>query len=160
MKKQPAGEKKTMFRGVIRKDFPQIIVVFLAFALMVLVSYLFVRNIVEKQIFNNAREMLQTAEMKIRSDFREAEVVLINTGLFVDRGLKSGWSAGELQNYLTWQNLALSPEDTGVPGFFNIFCYIDGKFISARRNWDPPADYDPWTRTWFVAAERAGGKIG
>jgi signal transduction histidine kinase/CheY-like chemotaxis protein/HPt (histidine-containing phosphotransfer) domain-containing protein len=160
MKKQLTQKKKTIFGSVIRTDFPQLIVVFLSFALMVLVSYLFVSRIVQKQIFNNAREMLQTAETKIRSDFREAEVALINISLFVEDGLQSGWSTNDLKNYLTWQNAAFIPKETGIPGFFNFFCYINRKFISARRNWDPPADYDPGIRSWYIAAEKANGGIG
>ena len=145
---------------VIREDFLQLVFVFLSFALMVLVSYLFVSDMVEKQIFSNAREMLQTAETAIRSDFREAEVSLINTSLFVENGLESGWTEAELHDYLLWETEALIPDETGVPGFFNIFCYLNGKFISARRNWDPPSDYDPAIRPWFVAAKEAGEKVG
>jgi signal transduction histidine kinase/CheY-like chemotaxis protein len=145
---------------VIREDFLQLVFVFLSFALMVLVSYLFVSDIVEKQIFVNAKEMLQTAETAIRSDFREAEVSLINTSLFVENGLESGWSEEELHSYLLWETEALIPDETGVPGFFNIFCYLNGKFISARRNWNPPPDYNPAIRPWFVAAKEAGDKVG
>ena len=160
MKKQITAEKKIVVSDIIRRDFLQLLFVFLAFFLMVLVSYFFVDNIVRKQIFNHAQEMLQTAETSIRSDFREAEVALINTSMFVERGLESGWSQEDLHNYLIWQNSALLPKETGVPGFFNLFCYINGRFISARRNWDPPADYNPWSRSWFVSAEKAGGGTG
>jgi signal transduction histidine kinase/HPt (histidine-containing phosphotransfer) domain-containing protein/ActR/RegA family two-component response regulator len=154
------NEKKIGLGEVVRKDFLQLLFVILAFSLMVAVSYFFVDNIIKKQIFNHAKAMLQTAETAIRSDMREAEVSLLNISLFVEDGMDSGWSPEDLRNYLIWQNTALIPKETGIPGFFNIFCYIDGRFISARRNWDPPADYDPHSRSWFVSAEKAAGKVG
>jgi signal transduction histidine kinase len=145
---------------VIKQNISQLIVVFLSFTLMVLTSYFFVSGIVEKQIANRARDILRTAETTIRSDFREAEVELINMSLFVENGLNSGWATEDLRNYLTWQNSALLPAETGVPGFFNAFCYIDNIFVSGHGVWAPPRDYNPRSRSWFIEAQKAAGAIG
>ena len=145
---------------IIKQNISQLVVVFLSFTLMVLTSYFFVSGIVEKQIANRARDILLTAETTIRSDFREAEVELINMSLFAENGFKSGWTTADLQAYLTWQNSALLPAETGVPGFFNAFCYIDNVFVSGQGVWVPPRDYSPEARSWFVEAQKAAGSIG
>ena len=52
--RKPAGRVGNMALGaIIRKDFSQLVFVFLSFALMVLVSYLLVSRIVEREIYSN-----------------------------------------------------------------------------------------------------------
>ena len=145
---------------IIKSNIAQLIVVFFSFTLMVLISYFFVNAIVEKQITDRAHDILRIAETTIRSDFREAEVELINMSLFAEKGFKSGWTNKDLQDYLTWQNSVLLPAETGVPGFFNAFCYIDKIFISGQGVWAPPRDYRPEERSWFIEAQKAAGAVG
>jgi signal transduction histidine kinase/CheY-like chemotaxis protein len=127
---------------------------------MVLVSYLFVSSIVKEQIFKHAQEMIRAAETTIRMDFRDTEVPLITISQFIDDRLKSGWTEKELKDYLVWTNRVLASQETDIPGFFNLFCFINGKFISGRNDWIPPDDYDPPSRSWYIAAKKAGAGVG
>jgi hypothetical protein len=127
---------------------------------MGLISYLFVSRNVKKQIFEHAREMLQTAETTLRMDFRDAEVPLITISQFINDKLEAGWTESDIKNYLVWTNECLASQEVNIPGFFNLFCYIDGKFLSGRKDWIPPKDYNPQVRPWYIAAKKVGDGVG
>jgi len=58
-------------RTIIRKEIPQIIFIVIAFSLMVIVSYYFVKRIEENRLFANAQEILNNVEAYIRSCLNE-----------------------------------------------------------------------------------------
>ena len=145
--------------AVIRKDFLQLFFVVLSFTLMVVVSYRYVSSIVEKQIFSNAQETLNTAEAVIRSDIREAEVALFHTGFLIENLLERGEDPEKIQSYLTSLTSILSEEEERVPGLLDIYGFIQGSFISGI-NWDPPDLFIPNHQNWYFSAEEAGGMIG
>lgn len=144
--------------AIIRKDMPQLLVVFLSFALMALVSCLFVRTIIEKEIFSNVQENIHTAEAVIRSDLREAEVALLHAELLVRKGLGLGESPEQIRQGLAWQAEILRPAESRVPGFMNLYAYINGTLVSAAH-WIQPADWVPEHRIWYAAAAEADSAI-
>ena len=81
--------------NIVRKDFTQLVFVLFSFTLMVVVSYLFVSGIVEKQIASNAEATLNTAEAVIRSDLMEAEVALLNAEILLKIGMEWGDHPGD-----------------------------------------------------------------
>ena len=134
--------------NIIRKEFPQLFFVVLSFVLMVVVSYYFVSEIVQNQIFANSQEGLNAAEATIRSDLREAEVTLLHTGLLVEDGVNQGKPLDEIQSYLTLITTALNSEGTRVPGFLDVYGYIHYNFISGL-NLTSPKLFIPQYRYWY-----------
>jgi signal transduction histidine kinase/DNA-binding NarL/FixJ family response regulator len=129
--------------------------------MMVLASYIFVSDIVRKQIFNYAREMLQSAEASIHSDFRESEVILFNTSNFIQRGLDLGWTNNDIREYLVWRYQVAVSGEVNIPGFFDIFCYRDGELISGGSyNLPTGANFVPRSRPWYGSAIEARGGVG
>jgi signal transduction histidine kinase len=144
---------------IIRHNLGQLMFVVLSFALMVVVSYLFVSRIVEKEIFSNVLKTMQTEEVDIRADFQEAEVALLTTELFAKEMLRKGGSMEELRSYIASQTNILTPQRGRVRGFMDIYAYIRGEFISGT-GWEFPREkYNPFVRPWYVYAAEADGNL-
>ena len=145
--------------AVIRKDFLQLFFIVLSFTLMVLVSYHYVSGIVETQIFSNAQESLNTAEITIRSDLREAEVALFHTGLLIETWLDQGKNIEDIKEYLSLITNVLNADPGRLPGLMDIYGYMLDGFISGI-SWDPPGTVIPHHKIWYKTAETANGHIG
>ena len=145
--------------AIIRKDFLQLFFVILSFSLMVLVSYHYVSGIVEEQIFSNAEESLNTAEVAIRSDLREAEVALFHTGLLIENFLEENRSIEDIKAYLSLITQSFSGEASIIPGLVDVYGYIHESYISGI-DWDPPDSYIPQHLSWYRAAREANDGIG
>jgi signal transduction histidine kinase/CheY-like chemotaxis protein len=143
---------------IAREDYKQILFVFLAFLLMVLVSYFFTDGIVRRQVDTNAEDIFHRAETVIRSDLREAELTLINTALAAQEALDSGRSPAEVQAYLTKLHRWLSVPENSVAGYMNIRGYLQGVFVDAL-GWEPPEEYEVLGRPWYSDALNGRGSI-
>jgi len=145
--------------AILRKELPRLFFVVLSFGLMVAVSYLFVSRIVENQLFINAQETLNTAEVTIRSDLREAEVALLQAEMLIENWLKFGYSNEEISSYLTMAAYTMKTSSTGVRGIMNIYGFINDAMMPGLYE-IPGPEYVPEERPWYHTAEAAGGKTG
>ncbi|MDR1180254.1 MAG: response regulator [Spirochaetales bacterium] len=142
---------------LIQENFRQILFVFLAFMLMVLVSFLFVSSIVEDQVRSNAEEISHVIEGKIRSNMREAEVVLMSTAELIRSRMDAGQSVREIRRYIQeMTKWFVRPEsNTGV---MDIRAYIQGHYITGIGRESPHA-YNTWEWPWYIDALAAGDSI-
>jgi signal transduction histidine kinase/CheY-like chemotaxis protein/HPt (histidine-containing phosphotransfer) domain-containing protein len=145
-------------KKIISENFKQLLFVFLAFALMVLVSFFFVSNIVEKQVRSNAEEVFHVAENRIRSNIREAEVVLLSAVESVRYVLDGGQSLQDIRAYIKGLTSWLVKPENNISGLSDIRAYIKGEYIDGM-DWDPPANYIPWERPWYIDALTAEDSI-
>ncbi|MDR1626319.1 MAG: response regulator [Spirochaetia bacterium] len=143
------------FIVLIRENLKQVLFVFLAFALMVLVSFLFVSSIVEKHIRSSAEGVFNAAEHRIRSKIREAEIILLSTVESVRHELDAGLSPQDVQTYIKRLASWLIRSETNIPGLSDIRGYILGEYVDGL-GWKPPADYAPWEQPWYIDALVAG----
>ena len=156
-------DSKIKLGAVIRSDVFLIFFVVLSFSLMVVVSYYFVSEVVEKQIFENVQESINTAEVSIRSDLREAEIALLQTEMLIENWLP--WGTSEkmfnegIRAYMIMLADTMILERPWVQGFMNFYGVINGNFLTGLYE-IPPDDYIPEDRPWYKAAEAADGKIG
>jgi signal transduction histidine kinase/HPt (histidine-containing phosphotransfer) domain-containing protein/ActR/RegA family two-component response regulator len=145
------------FRKVFRMNLKEMLLVFLAFTLMVVVSYFSVSVIVEKRLFATARKILISAEMNISSGFHKAEILILNTALDLRRRLDGGQSQEQIKAYI--RNLNLPPKEAaGAAGFGRIYGYIRGGY-AAGEDWDISDEVNPegfpWYRDARLAEDRA-----
>jgi signal transduction histidine kinase/CheY-like chemotaxis protein len=145
-------------KKILRRNYRQLLFVFLAFFLMVLVSYFFTDGIIKRQIDSNIEELFLRAEAMIRSDLREAEVTLINTAFTVQDMLDRGQSPADVQAYLTKFHQQLSMPENKTAGYMNIRGYIQGVFVDAL-GWEPPENYELQIRPWYSEALNSRGSI-
>ncbi|MDR1900308.1 MAG: response regulator [Treponema sp.] len=146
------------FKGIMHEHITQLLFIFLAFALMVLVSYFFVSNIVERQVRSNTEKVFHVAETTIHSYIREAEVVLLSMAESVQYKLESGQSPAEIRSYISDLTHWLTRPENSVSGLTDMRGYIQGEYIDGM-GWTPPETYIPWERPWYTGALAAGDRI-
>jgi signal transduction histidine kinase/CheY-like chemotaxis protein len=120
------------FKAIIQANYKQLLVVFTAFSLMVLVSYFFVAGIVDNQVSANADKVFRTAETFVYANVREAELVLLNTALAVQNKLDDGKSTEDIQTYIEELTRWLVMPEYAVSGIINIQGYIQGTALNGR----------------------------
>jgi len=146
-------------RSVIRKELPQIFFVALSFGLMVVVSYFFVRRIVENRLFANGQETINTAEIYIQSCLREAEANLFQAERLIENWLDSGETLEKINSRLAILAGTMSSESAWAQSIMNIYGIINNTYIPELYN-KPPEESIPQEWRWYHIAEAAKGGIG
>lgn len=138
----------------------QLLVVFLAFAVMVIVSYFFMENIEREHLNRDIREIFLSKQSQIKAELLESEVTLKNTSQTLRRMLIKGAGEEEVSDYMIDLHKYMQSGQAGSK-IIDIYAYFDvfnGKFINGS-NWAPPSDYNPKSRSWYSAAVEANGNV-
>jgi len=144
----------------INKQNPQVVIVWIAFALMVVASYFFVGNIVRKHLMYETKAALNFSEIQIESDLREPQTLMGSVSATIRSMILRGYDADIISRYMSdISNNVIKDKNrkistTGIYGLFEVF---GDKFIDLE--WDPPAGYVPQERPWYKTAVAAEGKI-
>ncbi|MDR0301347.1 MAG: response regulator [Treponema sp.] len=141
----------------------QIMVIFLAFALMVSLSSWFMSSIVRKHLVTNAQTIIDSLETNITVDLQEPRTVLGNLSQTVRSMILKGDDGVMVQRYLKEINDYILFDDeekhfSGFSGIYGFFDVYDGLFLDSLDR-IPPEDYVPTERPWYKEAVSAGGKI-
>ncbi|MCR4684857.1 MAG: response regulator [Lachnospiraceae bacterium] len=70
--------------------------------------------------------------------------------------LKNGADRDEILQYLT--DITLETQKRFDENFTGIYGYLNGNYVDGS-GWEPPADYDPTKRDWYLQAKAARGKM-
>jgi signal transduction histidine kinase/HPt (histidine-containing phosphotransfer) domain-containing protein/ActR/RegA family two-component response regulator len=151
------GFRKTEFLGK-PQDYLQIIMVFTAFLLMILMGSFFVGHILRTRLQAGAEEALFAAEGNIKAGLAEAEVTLLNSYYVVRSMIDREASQEEILAYLTDATGWMRQRDEGLMSFHGIHGYIRGEFIDSI-GLNPGSDYIPQQQPWYQAAVRSGNKV-
>jgi len=144
----------------INKQNPQVVIVWIAFALMVIASYFFVGNIVRKHLTYETKAALDFSEIQIESDLREPQTLMGTASATIRSMILRGYDADIISRYMSdISNNVIKDKNrkistTGIYGLFEVF---GDKFIDLE--WEPPAGYVPKERPWYKTAVAAEGKI-
>ena len=152
-------ENKGRLVSVLRKDVLLLFFIVVSFTLMVVVSYYFVGRIVEKQMFANVQETIDTAEANIRSELREAGALLLNTAAMLEKMLQEENSLEEMQAYLTLLTRTVKASEGWGTDLVNVYVYTQGELFSGLPRTDPE-HFSAKSRPWYITALTAKGKIG
>ena len=141
----------------------QIVFTVLAFVMMVVLSYLFMSNIVHRELVHNAENELTLAQAKIDATLHEAEVFLGGFSQTIRHMILNGSDTDMLQDYISEIFefiLASNLNITYIDGIFGYFETLSGEraFINGK-GWIPPEGYRPQRRNWYEVAISAGGSI-
>jgi PAS domain S-box-containing protein len=139
----------------------QVILVFLAFFLVIGISYLFVSDIERKHLKQDAEKALDNASIKIETDLSELKTLMNVISETVRKMIMRGedfekvsWYLKNITEYMSDHKDALS-QVTEIYGIFDTF---DGKFYT-NINWVRPEDYVHKERPWYKAAVEANGNV-
>ena len=84
-----------------------------------------------------------------------AKSVLWVTADTVDSMTENGDDSGRILRYLIEESK--NQEQQFDENYTGLYGYIQGKYLDGV-GWVPPADYDPLTRDWYLAAQKAAGE--
>jgi len=143
------------------KQNAQVVIVWIAFALMVVASYFFVGNIVRKHLTYETMAALDFAEAQIEADLMEPRTLMGTVSATIRSIILQGYGPDVVSRYMMgvsnnlFNNTRLRLNSTGIYGVFDVF---ENKFLNNGR-WEAPTDYVPQERIWYKTAVAAEGKI-
>ena len=138
----------------------QLLFVTLAFALMVISSSLYVRNILLNQLNREAEETLTKTKLQIETTFVEPQTTLIIVSNTLRSMIMRGESEETVYRYLKNIDEEMNKKMGGFSfdGIFGYFESYGGVFFHSG-GWQGETDYDPTIRPWYKTAIDAGDKM-
>ena len=148
-----SGDKKTMPRRY-RLLVPMLLI-FLLMAAMVAYTSITIRNVAVTNIQEVGEDRISAAAVELENYLKTAKSTLWVTADTVDHMVRSGASPEEILNYITVETHNQSQHFN--INFNGIYGYILGEYLDGLA-WEPPENYDPVRRSWYLAAVEAGGE--
>jgi len=149
---------------IIISRYVQIVLVLLAFALMVISSYLFVSDIERDNLREKVKDAISYTEANIKADMLEPETLLSGISETIRTMILRGDDIQAVQDYILHiNNFVQNNEENrlrGVIGFFGFFEVYGERFITGATDWIPPEGYAVQDRPWYQSAVKANGDIG
>jgi CheY-like chemotaxis protein/nitrogen-specific signal transduction histidine kinase len=159
------------FRKVFssRLAYLQILLVFVAFGLMVQVSFTFGLRLERAHLESDAEDMFLNIEAQLKADLKELETMTGIVSESVRLKLMQGADYGDMVEYIT--AIAEYCRLMGVPGFFSVFGYFNIPGQIERNAFSASAPETDWpaleaaglidlnNRDWYVQAVSAYGGI-
>ena len=139
----------------------QLIFTVLAFAAMVFLSYLFMRDIVHDNLVRNAQSVFDFAEAQLEAELLEPKIILSGYSQTIRSMLLRGDSVNDITSYTKDITEYLHSMGSRVLSSINIYGYFEAfgepEFIGYK---DLPAAFKPTERPWFkLATENCGEMI-
>jgi len=146
-----------------RPLYVQIIFTVFSYLLMVVLSYFFTRNIVDKYLKQNTQNIFISLESQIMNDIMEPQITLKGFSSAVRDIIINDGSIDKVREYYNDMSNYLSQDKQtylNFNGFMGYFETLSGGpvFIESLLG-SRPADYDPSQRKWYQDAIAANGKI-
>jgi signal transduction histidine kinase/CheY-like chemotaxis protein len=146
------------WKDVLRYNINQVIFVFLAFLLMVIITYFSAVEIIRKNLLESARNTLAIAESNIKLSLSEPANILNNSSMTVSNMIKEGMSADAVKNYINGLTDWLLADVDNWLRFRSIYGVVKGNFIDGSR-WAPPEGYSVSDKPWYRAAVERRGEL-
>ncbi|MDR2403611.1 MAG: response regulator [Spirochaetaceae bacterium] len=144
---------------VFKKNFWQFFFVAAAFAIMILVSISFAGFIIHRHYSRGVAETLRTTEASIENNMQTPRIILGNLAFSIEEMINRGATQAEILAFLTGLTDRLKSGETRIIGFVSLCGFIRGEYLDGT-GWIPPADYNPETLLWYIAARDLNGQIG
>ena len=147
-----------MIRTLVGKVYMQVWV-FLSFALVVALSYLFTSELEQQHLRKEAESALFHMQANIESELLENEIILNIIAETARVSILHGNKDDMLSKYFKDLNKSMLNDNKYAQHIINIygvFDIFDKKFINSK-DWIPPADSPPTERIWYKMAMTATG---
>jgi signal transduction histidine kinase/DNA-binding response OmpR family regulator len=140
-----------------------IFLVLLAFALMVVSSYLFVSKTESGNLKRNAENAILYTEANIRADMQGIEALLGVVSETIAHMIIDGENSEAVNQYILFiNNYVEANRDRrlyGAAGIFGVFDVFGRAMLLGYESWTPPDGYILTTRPWYTGAVLASGEI-
>jgi signal transduction histidine kinase/DNA-binding response OmpR family regulator len=146
------------------RQYVQVLLVVAAFALMVVFSYLFVRDLELKQLRENVKNAISYTELNIRSGLLEPETLLASISETIRLMILDGYGSpvvrGYMQNINNYVQSDPQKRIIGVMGIYGVFDVFGDEYIFISNDAAiAPPDTEPKNRSWYLGAIEKGGEI-
>jgi signal transduction histidine kinase len=137
-----------------RRLIAQLIFTGLAFLAMILLSYVFVRDVISKNLARNAENVMFVVQNQVENDLNNPKMYLAGFSRTIRTALLSGDDKSRIKECLTDLSQYVH-SNQGFSGFDSLFGYFympEGYVFmddSADSTFDFPADFDPTDRPWY-----------
>jgi len=146
-----------------RPLYVQLLFIFFAFLLMVVLSYFFTSRIVRANLIRNVESVLDFIESQINYDLMESRTILDDFAQSIRSLAIRGDDAAKLTAYNTDISTHLLSKNNDIFSPNGPFGYIEkspeGPFFFNGIGWQPPDSWHAPERPWYSAALMAGGGI-
>lgn len=149
---------KRNWRKDVKANVRLVALVFIAFLAMVVVSYVYVSNIVREQMRNIGEEVMNTTQTAVTGNLSETELMFNNVVQNVQALLREGADNPKLLDTLEETNQYFGDDRSPLPDFLKVYAYIRGEFLDGS-GWTPPSDYSPPDRVWYIGASESEGRM-
>ena len=149
---------KESVKSIIKKNYQQVLFVFIAFLAMILVSYFYLSSIVAGLMLTLGEETMNTMQESVSASLANSELVFSNVSQNVETMIKEGSNNEEILEYIVATNTYYYTRRSAMSDFLNLYAYIGEEFLDGS-GWIPPEDYSPPNRPWHVGATRLGGRV-
>jgi signal transduction histidine kinase/CheY-like chemotaxis protein/HPt (histidine-containing phosphotransfer) domain-containing protein len=137
--------------------------IFLAFAVMVITSYMYVSHIERDHLVRNANDAITNTQIQIETELLEPEATLGVIAETIRIMIMNGYEKEKVLKYIVTisKNVqsGVDKRKIGIIGCYGFFDVYDGMFMTGNETWVPPEDFDPKARPWYTAAIEANGDI-
>lgn len=165
---------KTEIKKLIKANLYQVLLVFIAFTAMVLVSVFFVRNIITDRMYDLSKETINRTETAVNGMLERMDLVLTDFARTVD-GMISGLDEiadediEEIRTYIysVYDYYAVYNPEV-LPELLTLYGYVGGVYLDGLKWGDdkhPDGDMEGFEeyikivqqRDWYVGGKAAGG---
>jgi len=140
----------------------QVMAVFLAFFLMMILSYRFMSGIERRHLLKDINNAMSSTNDYILSGLSEPETTLGVIAETIRGMLISGYNSDAIHEYIGYINNYIRSGGNrrmeGALGCYGIFDVFGGELMTGDDSWTPPEGLDIKSRPWYKAAVEAAGK--
>ena len=136
----------------------QLLLVFIAFLIMVLMGGHFGSRIISRYIENYGDVVITAVSDTVMSHLKGYEIILSDVAFALERSKSDGDGVDEMQVELAlWSGWLLADGERFHESFF-LYGVVDDIYISSSGS-DHPEDHPPQSRVWYLGAYEKGGGI-
>jgi signal transduction histidine kinase/CheY-like chemotaxis protein len=146
------------FRHLLKQNYRELILVFVAFTLMVLVAYFSIGKILRTHLYERTEDIMLTAGANVRVGLSEAEATLLNSYYIVQGMIEQNESKQDILDYLVVTTEWMRRRDQGLLRYYGIYGYINGELYDGLGV-NPGEDHILQTRLWYQTAIRSGTSV-
>lgn len=136
--------------------FIPLILVFVFMAVMVVYTSRLMYNVAVSNSATVIEDRMLNVSSMIENHLNTAENILHVTADSVHHMLISGSTPVRIHEFLVEETNNV--EEQFDENYTGLYGYIMSRYMDGL-NWEPPEDYDPKTRDWYVIARESGGEV-
>ena len=146
-----------------RPLYAQLMFTALSFLVLNVLTYIFVRNVIYKNLVRNAENVLIIVQNQVENNLNNPKMYLTGFSRTIRTSIMGGSGADILKEYFVDLSNHLLTDEQRLPGFDGLFGYFEnmpeGSVFTVDDKLIFPPDYDPSQRRWYRNAVAADGGI-